>query len=51
MASQQTYTFKIRTSSNGIVGNVKHNGTSQPDAEIKLRKQYPGCTVLDVQVK
>ena len=47
----QTYAFKIKTKSGSIVGNVVKQGTSQPDAERKLRQQYPDCTILDVQVR
>lgn len=44
------YVFKIKTSSGGVVGNIVKQGTSQADAERKLRQQYPDCVVLDVQV-
>ena len=47
----QPYVFRIITKSGGIVGNITKQGTSQPDAEQKLRKQYPDCTILDVQVR
>jgi len=51
MATVKTYIFRIKTKSGGTVGNISARGTSQPDAEQKLRKQYPDCTVLDVQVR
>lgn len=47
----QSYVFKIKTKSGGIVGNIVKQGSSQQDAERKLRKQYPDCIVLDVQAK
>ncbi len=46
-----TYVFKIETKSGGIVGNIHIQGTSQPDAENKLRKKHPDCTILDVQIR
>ncbi len=46
-----SYVFKIKTKSGGIVGNIVKQGTSQSDAEQKLRKNYPDCTILDVQVR
>ncbi len=51
MATQKTYVFKIKTKTGGIVGNIPKTGTSQPDAERKLRQNYPDCTILDVQVR
>ena len=47
----QTCAFKIKTKSGSVVGNVVKQDTSQPDAERKLRQQYPDCTILDVQVR
>jgi hypothetical protein len=47
----QSYVFKIKTKSGGLVGNIVKQGTSQADAENKLRQQYPDCTILDVQVR
>lgn len=46
---EQTYVFRIRTK-NGELGNLRYRGTSQPDAEQKLRKIYPEAEILDVQV-
>lgn len=49
--ADRTYLFRIKTRDGGIVGNIAKRGTSQPDAERKLRDNYPDCTILDVQVK
>ena len=50
MATQKTYSFRIKTKNGSILGTSKQ-GTSQPDAERKLRQNYPDCTILDVQVR
>lgn len=50
MALRQRYTFRIKIKSGGIVGNIVFQGTSQPDAEVGLRRQYPDCTILDVHI-
>jgi len=44
------YHFRIKTSNGGIVGNITKEANSLAEAEVKLRKQYPDCEVLDVQV-
>jgi hypothetical protein len=51
MSTTNTYIFRIKTKSGGIVGNIVKQGTSQADAEQKLKKNYPECTILDVQIK
>lgn len=42
------YYFSIRTASGGHVG-ITIQAASWPDAEVKLRKRYPGCTILECQ--
>lgn len=51
MVNRHTYAFRIKTRSGSIVGNLTYQGTSQPDAEQKLRRVYPDCTILDVQIR
>ena len=46
-----TYVFKIRTKDGGIVGNIAIRDRSKEAAEVKLRKRYPDCTILDCQTK
>ncbi|WP_448567347.1 hypothetical protein [Thalassotalea ganghwensis] len=48
--SRSKYHFRIRTSNGGIVGNITKEAKSLADAEVKLRRQYPDCEILDVQV-
>jgi hypothetical protein len=43
------YIFRIK-SGHGVVGGIKFPGTSQYDAERKLKEAHPGCVILDVQV-
>jgi len=47
----ENYVFKIKTESGGTTGNIVIQGTSQADAERKLRQRYPDCTILDVQIR
>lgn len=49
--TRKKYVFKIRTKDGHVISNVLVEGRSQPDAEMRLRKRYPDCTILDVQVK
>ena len=51
MSTSSTYVFRIMTKSGSITGNLVYQGTSQYDAERKLKQQFPDCTILDVQVR
>lgn len=42
--------FRIKTKSGGIVGNIVIEAHDQYEAEQKLRKLYPDCTILGCQV-
>lgn len=46
-----SYYFRIKTKSGSIHGNVPIEGKDQYDAEVKLRKRYPECTILGVKTK
>jgi len=46
---RRKFVFKIKTKSGSIVGNIVIEGTSQSNAESKLRRRYPGCEILDCQ--
>ncbi|WP_437191355.1 hypothetical protein [Planctomicrobium sp. SH527] len=50
-ASLQKFTFKIKTKSGGIVGNVLIEAGDVEAAKVKLFKRYPGCQILSVSVK
>lgn len=50
-AKRRKFVFKIRTKSGSIVGNIVIEGTSQSNAESKLRKRYPECEILDCKEK
>lgn len=49
--NRKKYAFKIKTQSGGIIGNIVLEGTSQSNAEHKLRQRYPKCEILDCQEK
>lgn len=51
LETTQTYVFRIKTRNGGTVPNIVKLGTSQADAERKLRHQYPDATIVDVQVR
>jgi hypothetical protein len=42
--------FRVKTKSGQIVGNIVIEAHDQYEAEQKLRKQYPDCTILGCQV-
>lgn len=44
------FTYEIRTQTGGIIGNVVIEAHDRDDADAKLQRRYPGCTVLDCQV-
>ncbi len=48
---RKKYVFKIRTEKGSIIGNIVIEGTSQSNAESKLRRRYPNCEILDCQEK
>jgi hypothetical protein len=45
------FVFRIQTKTGGIVGNVVIQGRDQYEAENKLRKRYPECTILNCSVR
>lgn len=51
LAKREKYLFKIETKSGGIVGNILIEGKGLFDCISKLKKRYPGCTVLDAKKK
>ncbi len=50
-ASNKKFAFKIKTKDGGIVGNVLIEASDVEAAKVKLMKRYPGCTILNVQMK
>jgi hypothetical protein len=45
------FVFRIRTKSDGIVGNIVIEARDQYEAELKLRQRYPGCEILNCEVR
>ncbi len=41
------FVFKIKTKSGGIVGNIVIEAKDIEAAKYKLRKQYPGCEIME----
>lgn len=44
------FTFRIKTASGGVVGNIVINARDQYEAEHKLRQRYRNCIILNCQV-
>lgn len=49
--SSATYVFRVKTASGGIVGNITIQARDQFEAQNKLEKRYPGCTILNCEVR
>lgn len=45
------FLFRVKTASGGIVGNILIEAKDQYAAEIKLRQRYPGCQILNCDLK
>jgi hypothetical protein len=48
--ADQRYRAKIKTKSGGIIGNVTANGDNEAEAVVKIKKRYPDCQILSIQV-
>lgn len=46
IAANKSFRFKIKTKSGGIVGNIAISASDKSAAEYKVKKKYPGCTIL-----
>ena len=44
----EKFGFRIRTRSGGMVDHLSIHATDESGAEIKLRKMYPDCQILEV---
>lgn len=42
--------FKIKTKDGGIIGNIVIEAHDQFDAQNKLFRRYPNCTIMGCQV-
>ena len=51
LGKRRKFIFKIKTEKGSIIGNIVIEGTSQSNAESKLRRRYPNCEILDCQEK
>ena len=51
LAGNKKFTFRIKTKTGGIVGNILIEAKDVEAAKVKLMKRYPGCTILNVEVK
>lgn len=47
IAANKKFIFKIRTKSDGIVGNILIEASDQFAAVSKLLKRYPDCKILE----
>jgi hypothetical protein len=45
---RRRYKFKIRTKDDSIIGTTAE-GRGVHEAEAKVKKRYPGCTILRVE--
>jgi len=45
------FVFRIRTKSGGIVGNIVIEAKDHYEAEIKLKKNYPDCEILNCEIR
>lgn len=50
-ANREKYLFKVKTKSGGIVGNILIEGKDLFHCISKLKRRYPGCTVLEAKKK
>jgi len=51
LAANKKFAFRIKTKTGGIVGNILIEAKDVEAAKVKLMKRYPGCTILNVEVK
>lgn len=49
--SRLRFVFRVRTASGGIVGNIVIEANDQFEALQKLQQRYPGCEVLNCDVR
>ena len=49
--ANKKFVFKVKTKSGGIVGNILIEAKDVFAAISKLKKRYPGCTVLEAREK
>ena len=45
------FVFRIKTASGGIVGNILIEAKDQFEAQNKLQQRYPGCTILNCEMR
>jgi hypothetical protein len=45
---RRRYKFKLRTRGGSIIGTTAE-GRGVQEAEVRVRKRYPGCTILRVE--
>ena len=45
------FAFRIKTKDGNIVGNVLIEAKDVEAAKVKLMKRYPGCTILNLEMK
>lgn len=45
------FVFNVKTVSGSIVGNIVIEGHDEAEARTKLQQRYPGCQVLDVEMR
>jgi len=45
------FAFRVKTVSGGIVGNIVIEASDQFEAMQKLQQRYPGCQILNCDVK
>jgi len=49
--ANKRFIFKIKTKTGGIIGNISISAKDVFAAINKLRKRYPGCTILEAREK
>ena len=48
---RQSFAFRVKTKSGGIVGNIVIEAKDQYEAEHKLKQRYPDCEILNCELK
>jgi len=50
-ATRKKFLFKVKTKSGSIVGNILIEAKDVFAAIVKVKKRYPGCTILEAREK